>query len=322
MPSGVYIRSIRGNMKMMDRIINSYLKEKNTRIPKPYRYSGIWDKTEHRFKELHKEIKNGNKDSFIQELKNFYKNKMSTGISVFKDMPSNSKEIAELVNYIEKNMLIWQKLFDSPIPEINYPKNIDFPKIIRSSLRLCYYAKRISELSEGNVVEIGGGFGGMIYHLIYNYGFGRIYLDFDLPEILLMEKYFLMSAFPEKKFLLYGEDDIKNFNKYDIILMPHWEIRNLPDNSCDLIFNAHSLSEMGDKQIKEYLQHIHRITTNYFLYFNHDGQAFYIKKKSLGKWCPKMDGWKLIYRFLEILSDGENVDYFEYLYEKNNKRPF
>ena len=55
-----------------------------------------------------------------------------------------------------------------------------------------------------------------------------------------------MSAFPEKRILLFGEDTIQNgmLGDYGILLMPNLVLREMPEWAADLVFNSNSFSEM------------------------------------------------------------------------------
>ncbi len=123
------------------------------------------------------------------------------------------------------------------------------------------------------VAEIGGGFGGFAYFLLSRMDKHR-YIDFDLPEILLLEQYYLMSAFPQKRFLLYGEHQVESFGSalesYDVILMPNFELPKLPDASVDFFINTGSLSEMDYATVEEYIDHITRTCRFYFFHDNSD----------------------------------------------------
>ena len=122
------------------------------------------------------------------------------------------------------------------------------------------------------VAEIGGGFGGCAYFLLSGRDPCR-YVNFDLPEILMIEQYYLMSAFPEKKFLLYGEHQIdfrRALQSYDVILAPNFELPNLPDDSVDFFINTGSLSEMDYATVKEYIDQIARTCRLYFFHDNSD----------------------------------------------------
>jgi hypothetical protein len=122
------------------------------------------------------------------------------------------------------------------------------------------------------VAEIGGGFGGVAYFLLSMMDKCR-YIDFDLPEILLLEQYYLMSAFPKKKFLLYGEHQVEfrcALESYDVILMPNFEFPKLPDASVDVFVNTGSLSEMEYATVEEYIDQIARTCRLYFFHDNSD----------------------------------------------------
>jgi hypothetical protein len=122
------------------------------------------------------------------------------------------------------------------------------------------------------VAEIGGGFGGFAYFLLSPPGRYR-YVDFDLPEILLVQQYYLLSAFPEKKFLLYGEQQIefgRALESNDVMLMPNFELPNLPDDSVDFFINTGSLSEMDYATVEEYVAQIARTCRLYFFHDNSD----------------------------------------------------
>ena len=67
--------------------------------------------------------------------------------------------------------------------------------------------------------EIGGGYGVLFYFISRTFK-NFCYLDFDLPESLCCATYYLLKSFPEKKFLLYGEENILNedvMKDYDCI---------------------------------------------------------------------------------------------------------
>ncbi|WP_291985556.1 putative sugar O-methyltransferase [Luteitalea sp.] len=132
------------------------------------------------------------------------------------------------------------------------------------------------------VAEIGGGYG----------GFGRqwlmldapgTYVDFDLPENLIVASHFLASAHPDKRILLFDEPsmrlDLEVLRQYDLVLMPHFMLPRLAEASVDVFMNFISLSEMSASTIHEYLAQIERVTRGYFyqenLLDNGEGYEFY-----------------------------------------------
>jgi len=182
------------------------------------------------------------------------------------------------------------------------------------------------------IVEIGGGFGGLAYHLFKDYNIKYTYVGFDIPEICIIAQYFLIANFPDKKFLFYSDLKLKevNINEYDIIIMPNYEIKNLPDKCCDLVFNSHSMTEMNSSTVKEYLLQISRINKKYFLHANHE-LGYEYNSPSGGKknvidlnkseFELNKNEYKILYKFPELLMNTyyENYmtnTYFEYLYER------
>jgi hypothetical protein len=154
---------------------------------------------------------------------------------------------------------------------------IDDQLVMPGACRHNYYAHQaralLSDVAGAPVVaEIGGGFGGFAYFLLSTPGRCR-YANFDLPEILLVQQYYLMSAFPEKKFLLYGEQQIefrRALESHDAVLMPNFELPKLPDDSVDFFINTGSLSEMDYATVEEYVAQIARTCRLYFFHDNSD----------------------------------------------------
>ena len=179
----------------------------------------------------------------------------------------------------------------------------------------------IGDLEIPVIAEIGGGFGGFAYYLMSMKKPIR-YVGFDLPEIILMEQYFLMKSFPDKKFLLYGENkqaDIteNTINSYDVILMPNFALPKLEDRSVDIFINVHSLSEMDYRTVEEYIHQIARITKKYFLHENSDQPKKKITKGGFvevvsSNFPIPLGEFKRIYKHNAIFENR----YREHLYER------
>ena len=114
------------------------------------------------------------------------------------------------------------------------------------------------------IAELGAGYGKLAYFLLRNFH-DSCYIDFDLPETLCVAAYYLMLVWPEKKVLLYGEEECDSFSwsRYDLIFMPSWEIEKLERKSIDLFLNINSLGEMTGKAVNNYIHYI----TNSTIYF-------------------------------------------------------
>jgi hypothetical protein len=132
-----------------------------------------------------------------------------------------------------------------------------------------YCAQRIRGLTaspDALVVEIGGGFGGMAYYLLRdNPEF--TYINFDVPESLALTAYYLIKAFPRLKFLLYGEEALTHasLTGSSVILMPPFELPNVPSKSVDVTFSSHTISDLSTSAKIAYLNEIARMTRTSFM---------------------------------------------------------
>jgi len=135
-----------------------------------------------------------------------------------------------------------------------------------------------------------------------------------------------MKCFPDKKYLLYGEDKLNKeaINEYDFIFMPSFVIKNLPSDSVDIFINLSSLGEMNPETCQMFVHEICR-TANAFWHINHEFQRnkFGNGKSSLiNRAYPVSDEkFDLVTRFPEATNaaykgffDKWN-DYYCYLYK-------
>jgi hypothetical protein len=181
-----------------------------------------------------------------------------------------------------------------------------------------YYSHAITELlgsSEGKlVVELGAGFAGLAYYLVRDNP-KVTYVDFDLPEATALASYYLMRSLPGVSIHLYGEVDLsaQHLTTPGCIMMPSFEIRNMPPKSVAVSFNSYSLAEMSPATIHVYLDQIARITRGYFLHVNHNSNAVL----SADNFGVEERGFKLINRRLAGWTQGINPasDEYEYLYQ-------
>lgn len=120
---------------------------------------------------------------------------------------------------------------------------------------------------KSTVAEIGGGFGGMAYYLLRDYA-NVTYCDFDLPESIALSSYYLLKAFPHLRFLLYGEQELtkKSIGQADVVLMPTFELANMPEESIDVTFSSHAMSDISSDAMAEYMDNVVRMTRSAFLY--------------------------------------------------------
>lgn len=140
----------------------------------------------------------------------------------------------------------------------------------------------VGHLDHPVVAEIGGGYGGFARQWLMLDAPGT-YVNFDLPENLIVASHYLASAHPDKRVLLFDDPamrlDLDTLSQADLVLMPHFMLPHLTDDVVDVFMNFISLSEMAAPTIAEYLTQIERATRGYFyqenLLDNGQGYEFY-----------------------------------------------
>lgn len=197
----------------------------------------------------------------------------------------------------------------------------------------CYswqIADLLKPVSSPVMCEIGGGVGGQA-HEVLAHGIPNLkYILLDIPEVLLISSYYLLMAHPEKKFLLYGEGNVRK-SRYDVALMPNFVLSQLEDNSVDLFFNSCSFSEMNYETEKEYLSQIERACKCYLMHINHNARLVWyedgerITNMIADEVVPNHHSFERVYkspRLFELLEDTFVIHlfyrarYYQYLYRK------
>jgi len=325
---------------IVERINKAYKKAifSTTNIPSVYETSGSWQFDKERREDYYTALEQNDNERLAYLLKDLFRNNCIKGLidygyyghirkgNIFKKM--------EFVNSIISDYMVWEKLVEDTeikimeAPPIGNPWGyyLEEMLVLSSSFRHNYYANHIKNLLWKEkcpvIVEIGCGFGGVGYHLMAS-GAGCKYIGFDLPEILPVAQYYLMAAFPEKKILLMGEikaDEITRdvIDKYDIILMPHFQIRKLAENSVDALMNSHSFSEMGYSQVEEYIRQMGRVTKMYFFHDNSIKKTINLggHEEIVSDEFPVPEDFRLIYKMASPWKSGDGR-YWQYLYVKS-----
>lgn len=128
-------------------------------------------------------------------------------------------------------------------------------------------ADNFLDFSKSNYyLEIGGGYGGFteIVKKI-NSNIKIIYIDI-MPQLYVAEQY-LKSIFPNK---VAGYRETKkmkfineqSFSKFDIVILPPWNISKIQDGLVNIFFNANSFQEMQKDTVNKYCNELGRIVNN------------------------------------------------------------
>lgn len=329
------------NNDIIDRIIVSYNKSKEIQknLSSAYQVGNEWLPI---YNSYMYDIMNALKKKDINAVKKIYENFMREDCSVGLhglSFDMKNSYFKKSISKIDRELFFldtiyrynhWQQLTDFKytskdliMPNYGNPYGIyDGDNFIRTgSEYLHYYSHLINKLlinktTRKYIVELGGGYGGLAYFLNKNVT-NLTFIDFDLPENMALTAYYLLSSFPEKKVLLFGEADLNEtiINDYDIILMPNFELSKLPTNTIDLIFNSYSLAEMTSETINEYIPQLMRSSNGYILHINHAKKSYSLKADEFG---ITSDKFELVYKKPALWNMGRNVnmDEFEYLYKK------
>ena len=133
------------------------------------------------------------------------------------------------------------------------------------------------------VLEIGGGFGlaGMIYK---RKNYNSCYIIVDIASTAILSSYLLIKL--GYKVYLYGEseefDQEKLTNEYDFLILPPLMVKQLSDNSIDVVINTASLPEMSKDYIEYYIRNISRLA-KCFYYDNN----LHLNQPHLDKMCQE-----------------------------------
>lgn len=253
-------------------------------------------------------------ESFSVKIRDFWRRKWVTGLVKYGTFDIVSQpgymwyflyhiltDLGVIAEYVEN-----ARIDKISIPLIGNPFGVFIKDTLLtgSNIHTLYYADKLKTLHPKVIAELGGGIGTLAYML--NRSNDYLYYNFDLPEVLAINQYYLMSAMPFKKFRLYGEDEWD----YDMALLPYWCIEELMDDEVDLFINIHSMSEMKPDAVTEYLKQISRATNRYFYMENS-----VVKQEYNESIVENFDfgGFNRLYKSPSIW--GESI-YREYLYER------
>ncbi len=142
----------------------------------------------------------------------------------------------------------------------------------------------LRELEHGDepllIVEIGGGFGGLAYHLFRALQRPIRYVIVDLPESLVFSAIYCQTLFPSSENLLV--DGAKTGNSPFVLpategftFVPNHLLANmdLGHRHADLVINTLSMSEMSDAQINAYCKLIQSYLGRTGLFFEQNHQT-------------------------------------------------
>ncbi|MDD5458727.1 MAG: putative sugar O-methyltransferase [Phycisphaerae bacterium] len=334
---------------IFERLLPAYNKAKQQQknVDCVYQIGPLWQKMiEDQFTDLIEASSSSDTTKLRALLENFQREKFtfSSGGSAgdFHSLQNNRLYKYQFINGWYKYYDIYNDLCNDH-PELTYPLYgnpaglyYNGQVIPTEAIRYHYYATEIQSLlrdvDNPVICEIGGGLGGQAYKVISSLNKPATYILLDIPEMLIVSSYFLLAALPNKKILLYGENTCNSteFSQYDVVLLPHFMLNQMQNESVDLFFNSNSLSEMTCDTAQEYIRQIERICRKYFMHINHNvkfawrengNEATNMRATDM---IPDPKKFKRIYQHLRAFSKIDDkifyyrkkAKHFTFLYEK------
>ena len=337
----------KSDVPIAERIFESYKKMKKDQlnISQKYKPSSLWQNhIDNDFSFLKKSYENDDLEKFLFFLQNFGNWDKYLGIenqTLIKKYNKNIFLKKFLSNEIFNGQMQLWKYFNKgtgKIAQLNMPRFgnqngalIDNNFVVLGSFFNEIYSKIINKyLDKHNhnvIADLGGGYGKLAYYCLKDLK-KYTFIDFDIPEILILASYFLTKSFPNKKVFYYGEQKLEDINikDYDLIFMPSWEIEKIKNDSVEFMINRNSLGEIEPESADNYINQIHRIS-KYFFSSNHEyfRNKFDNNKSSLlNSEYNKNNKFKELIRYPDIghLTYENNKidlesDIFFYIFEKN-----
>ncbi len=278
-----------GERPLIERIFAAYrqAKQDQTKQDAMFLPGGGWKNvTESVYAPLVEGFQNDDIERFHFFLANFGAWDRPTGIGeswIFSKLQASGRKTRHFEQHTMAQLIQWWETFESngrSLAELTMPRfgnqggaMVNDHLILPFSVYSEFYARLLAGLvSTDRPVfgELGSGFGRLCYFLTRQFS-KCTYVAFDLPECLCCAMYYLMSSFPDKRFLLYGEGELtaSSLGEYDFILRPSFELSKLDDTSVDLFINENSLGMVPPETCRFFVNEICRVSKA-FWHRNHE----------------------------------------------------
>ena len=261
--------------QIIERVIHLFqaMKRDQPQAGQVYQPGGEWAHYLGERRGFYQGLLDGDVDFCQEKLDNFWRNELGPIVkeyAKFEQLTGNEAEFVERFQAnVTRNYLIWKEIHDGDISMLEVPRvgnpwgyRIDGDLVLPKATRFHALASQIRGLTQdvdhALVAEIGGGYGGAPYYLLRDRP-RTTYVDFDLPETLVIAAYYLLCCFPDREVFLYGEGPTPGadaIDRYAAVMLPNFELPKLADNSVDDFFNSFSFSEVPFESLAEYLKQV------------------------------------------------------------------
>lgn len=270
-------------------------------------------------------LRKSDREVLANLLPSFFQNECSSAIitpsiNVAKDFNLPNQMMWDLDAFAEfTNNDYDLSILDSPMVGAPFGIELEGIKILPDSARHLFFAEKLMNLKsnqKSNVLEIGGGYGGLIYFM-KKLNFNENYFNIDLPETLYVCYYYLRKNNIPCEFLI----EKKPLKDGVVYLIPSIVYKEVIKNvQFDIFFNSASLSEMDKSICFDYINMVNNKFPKYILHCNSNFLAFpnsEIHIEVLAKDFPiDTKKYNLIYKHVSHFQ-GASGRYRIFLYEKN-----
>ena len=199
---------------IVERVIAMYRASKTDQAvaPAPYQPAGEWSGFIAERAETYAGIESGDVNATLDALRAFWRHPL-LGVIV-KEYAQYPQLVADEGPFVERfkrnvgrNFLIWKEIFRRPTADLAIPKvgnpwgmaldgELIAPKATRYHAHAESIAKLVTSFGRPVVAELGAGYGGTAYYLLRDSP-PICYLDFDLPETLVIAAFYLWPDCPD-----------------------------------------------------------------------------------------------------------------------------
>ncbi len=322
--------------QIIDRVARMYqaMVRDGSELSAPYRVEGEWAVYLAERKTLYDDLLANRLGPAGERLAHFWRNELGPIVKEYARYDQLAGRVEPFVSRFQhnvvRNYLIWREIVDHPLealasPQVGNPWGymIDGHLVAPKATRFHALAVQAAEMTRGLdcpvIAEIGGGYGGLAYYLL-QVSPTCTYIDFDLPETLVLAAYYLLCAAPGRPVLLYGEDTAARIGPPagGVQLLPHFALPTLAERSVDLMINTFSLSEVPWTTLLEYMDQIHRCVRHYFLHNNMDRAGVVnrgYERIPSTRYPIDREVFKQLYKDFDLFH-GHDGDYRQVLYQR------
>lgn len=316
------------------------MKRDQPSAPALYQPGGEWAHYLTERQEFYDRLQNGDVDFCESRLKNFWRNELGPIVkeyAKYEQLVGNESEYVDrFESNVTRNYLIWKEIHEGQVEMLNTPMvgnpwgyEIDGRLVVPKATRFHALSQQLKGLTQDVtsplIAEIGGGYAGVAYYFLRDQT-DATYVDFDLPETLVIAAYYLLCTHHDREIFLYGEGETPRgeaLKNYAAVLLPNFELPNLADNCVDVFFNSFSFSEVPLDSLTEYMAQVQRVVKTYFLHNNMDRRGVLnrgFERIPASEYPIDNSAFKRLYKQFDLFH-GREGDYREFLYQKIARVP-